>query len=401
MRLNNDSMKKIFNVFAMVLMVGAGLAQEGVNLVQNGSFEEMDKKPKRLGKIDAANGWVSPTGVRADVFIDGKSEEIGTPLNIYGKEDAKDGENYAGIVAYSFGQKVPRSYATVKLNSPMKKGMKYCVEYYVSLAECSKFAINTVSAKFSKKSYGTDTKLPIYDEASISPFSEEPLTARYNWTKVCGVYTAEGGEKWLTMGNFNSDEDTKNNSLRMKKEKDWDFKVDEIAAAYYYIDDISVRLIDEEKGQKCECEDGQDLKTYSTTVYEKSVVLNDEMTDVQKIEAHQLYFAFGKDKLSTEGEDALNLIAEIMKANAGLVLQINGFNNPEEDEVGRENDYYADMDVKRIGAVMKYLMDAGIEESRMMSNPQGGDTPSPDITSADDDDLRMAKSRRITFKVRQ
>lgn len=384
----------------MMLSVSAAISQEGVNLVQNGSFEEMDGKPKRLGKIDAATGWVSPTGVRADVFVDGKYEEIGVPLNIYGKEDAKDGENYAGIVAYSFGQKVPRSYATVKLNSPMKKGMKYCVEYYVSLAECSKFAINTVSAKFSKKSYGTDTKLPIYDEPSISPFSEEPITARYNWTKVCGVYTAEGGEKWLTMGNFISDEITKENSERMKKEKDWDFKVDEIAAAYYYIDDISVRLIDEEKGQKCECDDSEDLPTYSTTVYEKSVVLNDEMTPAQKIEAHQLFFAFGKDQISTEGQSALDLIAGIMKENANLVLQVNGHNNAEEDEVGLGNDYYADMDVKRVGAVMKYLIDAGIDESRLMANPVGSDEPSTDVTEVDDEDLKMAKSRRITFKVR-
>lgn len=400
MRLNISSMRKIFNVLVVMLTVSSAIAQEGVNLVQNGSFEEMDKKPKRLGKIDAATGWVSPTGVRADVFVDGKYEEIGVPMNVYGKEDAKEGENYAGIVAYSFGQKVPRSYATVKLNSPMKKGMKYCVEYYVSLAECSKYAINTVSAKFSKKSYGTDTKLPIYDQPSVSPFSEEPITARYNWTKVCGVYTAEGGEKWLTMGNFMSDEDTKENSTRMKKDKDWDFKVDEVAAAYYYIDDISVRLIDEEKGQKCECDDSDDIQTYSTTVYEKSVVLNDEMSNAEKIEAHQLFFAFGKDQISTEGKDALNIIAKIMTENTDMVLQINGHNNAKEDEVGKENDYYADMDIKRIGVVMKYLIDAGVDESRLMSNPQGSDNPSSDISDADDEDLKMAKSRRVTFKVR-
>ena len=393
-------MKKIIGVFVMMLLASAVFAQEGVNLVQNGSFEEMDKKPKRLGKIDAATGWISPTGVRADVFVDGKFEEIGVPMNVYGKESAKEGENYAGITVYSFGQKIPRSYATVKLNSPMKKGMKYCVEYYVSLAECSKYAINSVSAKFSKKSYGTDTKLPIYDEPSISPFSDDAITARYNWTKVCGIYKADGGERWLTMGNFMSDENTKGSSVRMKKDKDWDFKVDEIAASYYYIDDISVRLLDEEKGDKCECDYGQEIKTYSTTVYERSVVLNDEMSVNEMIEAYQLFFAFGKDKLSTEGKDALEFITGIMKENADIVLQINGHNNVQEDLVGKKNDYYADMDIKRIGAVMKYFIDAGIDESRLMSNPKGAEYPNGDINSMDDEDLRMAKNRRITFKVR-
>ena len=321
-------------------------------------------------------------------------------MNVYGKESAKEGENYAGITVYSFGQKIPRSYATVKLNSPMKKGMKYCVEYYVSLAECSKYAINSVSAKFSKKSYGTDTKLPIYDEPSISPFSDDAITARYNWTKVCGIYKADGGERWLTMGNFMSDENTKGSSVRMKKDKDWDFKVDEIAASYYYIDDISVRLLDEEKGDKCECDYGQEIETYSTTVYERSVVLNDEMSVNDMIEAYQLFFAFGKDKLSTEGKDALEFITGIMKENADIVLQINGHNNVQEDLVGKKNDYYADMDIKRIGAVMKYFIDAGIDESRLMSNPKGAEYPNGDINSMDDEDLRMAKNRRITFKVR-
>jgi len=393
-------MKNIIGVFVIMLLASAVIAQEGVNLVQNGSFEEMDKKPKRLGKIDAATGWISPTGVRADVFVDGKFEEIGVPMNVYGKESAKEGENYAGITVYSFGQKIPRSYATVKLNSPMKKGMKYCVEYYVSLAECSKYAINSVSAKFSKKSYGTDTKLPIYDEPSISPFSDDAITARYNWTKVCGIYKADGGERWLTMGNFMSDENTKGSSVRMKKDKDWDFKVDEIAASYYYIDDISVRLLDEEKGDKCACDYGQEMETYSTTVYERSVVLNDEMSVNEMIEAYQLFFAFGKDKLSTEGKDALEFISGIMKENADIVLQINGHNNVQEDLVGKKNDYYADMDIKRIGAVMKYFIDAGIDESRLMSNPKGAEYPNGDINSMDDEDLRMAKNRRITFKVR-
>ena len=40
-------------------------------------------------------------------------------------------------------------------------------------------------------------------------------------------------------------------------------------------------------------------------------------------------------------------------------VQINGHNNVMEDNVGNENDYYADMDNKRIGAVMKYLIGKG------------------------------------------
>ena len=95
---------------------------QGENLVPNGSFESKEKNPKRLGSIANATGWTSPTGVRADYFVPSKVPDINSPNNVYGEEEAKDGNNYVGIVAYSYGNKVPRSYVQTKLDAPMKKG---------------------------------------------------------------------------------------------------------------------------------------------------------------------------------------------------------------------------------------------------------------------------------------
>ena len=47
--------------FGMLSIFAFG--QEGQNLVPNGSFEAVGKKPKKLGSIESATGWVSPTGV--------------------------------------------------------------------------------------------------------------------------------------------------------------------------------------------------------------------------------------------------------------------------------------------------------------------------------------------------
>lgn len=96
--------------------------QQPVNLVPNSSFENVVGKMKGLGSIESAEGWMSPTGVRADIFVPSKKLlAINVPENDMGKEDAKDGENYAGLVAYSFGDKSPRSYIMTKLASPLKK----------------------------------------------------------------------------------------------------------------------------------------------------------------------------------------------------------------------------------------------------------------------------------------
>lgn len=380
------------------LLTGIVFAQEGQNLVPNGSFEEIKKDPRRLGSIESANGWISPTGVRADLFTGNKVEDIAVPLNIYGKEDAKDGSSYAGIVTYSYGQKVPRSYVMNKLNAPMKKDLKYCVEFYVSLGEASKYASNNIGIKFSNRALGTDEKLPIYDEPSILEFDNDPITTRYNWVKICGTYVAEGGEKYITIGNFNADGDTE--FERMKADKKSDIKVKEVLAAYYYVDNVSVFLIDEDKDQKCNCTYGEDLVEYSTMVYNKAPIIDDKMTPAEKIEAHELFFAFGKAKISPEGQAGLDYVAELLMSNPELRLQIFGHNNESEDEVAIENDLYTDMDMQRISSVMAYLMEKGISEGRLSFVTAGSDSPSEDIEAADEDELRLAKSRRVTFKVK-
>ena len=401
MQSNTNPMKKLLAVMAILSLPLMSEAQEisGNNLVPNGSFEEVGKKPKKLGKIESAVDWVSPTGVRADLFVDTKMEDISVPLNARGSENAKDGVNYAGIYTYSYGKKKPRSYISAKLNSSLKKNLKYCVEFYVSLGECSKYAANNIAANLSNKAYGSNDKVSIFEtNPSVMAFENKPITARYNWVKICGVYKAKGGEKYITLGNFLTEDRT--DYTRMKKDKESEIDVDIEAAAYYYVDNISVRLIDEEKGEKCDCGYDEELVEYSSTVYEKAVTVNEEMTSAEIIEAHQLFFAFGKTTISVEGEKALDLIAEELKANSEMTLQINGHCNESEDEVGIENDYYAKMDTKRIGEVMKYLIAKGVGEDRMTSAPQGSSAPNEDVTELDDEDLKMAKNRRITFRVR-
>lgn len=390
----NMNMKLLTAISFGIFSLGA-LAQEGQNLVPNGSFESVEKKPKKLGSIESATSWVSPTGVRADLFS-GTVEDIAVPNNALGSEEPKDGSNYAGIVAFSYGNKVPRSYLLTKLETPMKKGMRYCVKFYVSLAEASKYASNNIGVNFNNKPFGMDTKSSIIAKPSVMHFNNDHkiISARFNWTEICGQYTAEGGEKYITIGNFMSDEDTK--SERMKKDNS--VKVAQVISAYYYIDDISVVLLGD--GESCACEVDDGGNDFSPTIYQKVFNIDDDMSAKEKIEAHQVYFAFGKDKISAQGETSLDYIAEQMKANPELKLEVIGHNNEQEDEVGAENDYYADMDNKRIGAVMSALMEKGVPESRMMFSRKGSTVPNDEVSDTDDEDLQLAKSRRVTFKVR-
>ena len=386
--------KAVYSIGMMSLTTLFATAQQTENLVPNGGFEATDGKIKKLASIESANGWTSPTGVRADVFIPSKVVTINTPENVYGKEEAKEGTNYAGIVGYSFGDKVPRSYVTAKFDAPLKKGMKYCVQFHVSLAEASKYASNSIGANLSKKPFATDSKTPIIDKSHVQHYNNKVLNATFSWEKICGIYEAEGGEKYITIGNFTQNDKVKYESNKKPK----DMKVAQVIAAYYYIDDVTVTLVN--SSDECACMLSENETEYTTTIYQKEIVLNDKMTPQQKVEAQKVFFAFGKNAFTPVSTEALDLIANIMKQNPEMKLQIIGHSDKQEDAVGAEKEKFADMASKRVNAAITYLMEKGIEESRLIGSPQGSEEDSDEITESDDDDLKQAKNRRLVFKVR-
>lgn len=394
MKYVSKKMMRVSTIFVLGLSTFSAFAQE--NLVPNGSFEATEGKIKKIGAISSATGWSSPTAVQADLFIPGKVMEINVPDNMYGKEDAKEGSNYAGIVAFSVGNKVPRSYLMTKLSTPLKKGMRYCVKFSLSLADGSKYACNQIGVNFSKKQLPGEGKGIIEDVAHVQHANNETkkINQMYNWDQVCGIYEATGGEKFITIGNFYPDGKTSSETNRKNK----DLKINQIVAAYYYIDDVSVELLG--KNDKCDCQIEVDQDNYSTTVYQKAVNLNDKMTPAQKIEKQQLFFAFGKTTVTPTGKEALDFVIKTLKENPTMKLEILGHSDPEEDKVGKEKGQYAEMSTKRVDAIQAYFMEKGIPEARLIASPQGSELPNEEISTADEDDLKQAKNRRVTFKVR-
>ena len=391
------TIKLLTSLLTVFTFSASGLyAQSNTNMVENGSFESTEGKIRKLGSIENAIGWISPTGVRADLYTSSKEPTIDVPLNLYGKEDAKDGGNYAGIVAYSYGNKMPRSYLMTKLKTPMKKGLKYCVSFNVSLAEASKYSSNQIAANFSSKAYGTDAKTSILEKNHVVHPNNKVFNGYYNWEQVCGVYIAEGGEKYITIGNFTSDEDTKNE----RNKKQTEVKVGQIIAAYYYIDDVTVTLV--ENLNDCACAPEDNSSDYSSVIYQNTTALSEEATLEDRIAYEQMYFGFGQEDFTVEGKKTLDKIVAAMKENKSWKLQIMGHSDAQEDEVGNEKSRYAGMDSKRVNAVAKYLMDNGIEEWRLIPSPQGSGVPNETVgTTDEDEELIMAKNRRVAFKIRK
>lgn len=395
MKPNSMKLRQLVALSALIGLPFIAGAQKGENLVDNGGFESNAGKPKKLGQIDLAAGWKSPTGARADYFLsDSKVPEVGAPENAFGKEAPKEGENYAGIVAFSYGNKMPRTYIMTKLKTPLKKDVTYCISFYVSMSEASKYACNQIGANISKKEFGTDQKVHLIDQTQILHPDNKVFNASYGWEKVCASYKAEGGEKFLTIGNFTKDEDTKYETNKKPK----DSKITQIVGAYYYIDDVVITMLD--KDEECQCyTDDKDKNELSTTVYMKQVADNDKMSIKERIEKQEVYFAFGKTFLTPQAKAALDIVAKVLTENPNMTITVSGHNNAEEDKLAEKKDFYADMDTKRNQVVKEYLISKGINASRLKSESKGSDVPSPEIKETDDDDLKLAKGRRVIFRV--
>jgi outer membrane protein OmpA-like peptidoglycan-associated protein len=369
---------------------------QGENIVENGSFESLSGKAKKLGAIEMATGWVSPTGVRADLFTPGsKVPDISTPVNLYGHEDPNEGENYAGIVAYSYNDKMPRTYISTKLSTPLKKGMTYCVQFNVALAELSKYSCNSIGAHISKKPFSTEEKTSIIDKTHVLHRDNKVFNGLYGWDKICATFVADGGEKYITIGNFTNNEKV----VTEKNKKPDDIKGTVLIAAYYYIDDVSITLV--ETPEECECASPDQEETVSNTIYQRSIVLNDKMTPTQKIEAQAVYFGFGKNTLQPAATASLDVIVAELKANPKLKIEITGFSDTKEVEKGAEKPVYADMDKKRVDVIVGYLNEKGITDAQYETNTKADSESNPEITDADEEDIILAKNRRVIFKVIQ
>lgn len=376
-------MKKIIISFLSLSFMLTVSAQDMNNLVENPSFEQTEGRIKRGGAITVAVGWMSPTKASADMFAGKVKEGYGTPNNNLGIEEAQDGENYVGIRAFSYNDKEARNYVSSKLKMTLKKDQKYCVKFYVNLAESSKYASNNIGINFSKKQYNISEAKSIMTSTSVMHKDNPVFNGQFGWDEVCGVYKAQGGEKFLTIGNFSSNGETSNQ--RLKKSKT--FSGASVVSAYYFIDNVSVVAIDEES--QCDCmADARQPET--KFVYEVAPMTSIEgMEPALVAEQTQIYYSYGSAELSDNSMAHLKIMLQMLLENTGSKIMISGHLDDNEASDPRLSTLGAD----RYEAIKTYFMENGIRYTRILTEDLKDTQPAESANT----DLAKAKNRRVTF----
>jgi len=357
------------------------------NLVKNPEFEGYAGKLKKLGKFYMVEDWDVYTMERADLFEKGNvMPEIGIPTNFYGFQDAHSGSHYAGINAFSYDPKNFRSYLYTELKDPLEKGKMYCVKYFVSLAENSKFGVANLGVYFFKRDVEEyETKQNVYFEAQVKNNMQKVLKNTRAWEVVCNVYTSIGKERYLMLGNFDSNSETVYEKLAPPP----GLKTPQVQMAYYYIDDVSVVPID--NYSQCNCsakkERGPDV------VYSSSVTFDEDMKDVDVVRNSTIYFGFLKKGLNSSAQVDLDRLAVLLEENPSYSIKISGFTDKEEAKEAKEDLNYDELSRDRAYAVLDYLASKGISKDRC--SVYGLNDSSP--TSSGKTPLSFAKNRRVEF----
>jgi hypothetical protein len=214
--------KQLYQItFFFFIITNYSLSQ---NLVINSSLENYITCPG-FGQFDSTyiNDWWKPTYGSTDYYNNNCSGI--QPVN----QIPHSGNAYFGIIAYNLGTEY-REYATGKLSTPLAAGTQYTVQFYVSLNDGYIQAVNELGAYLSSTMPGP---YPNSLHVPVTPQIQNAsgiLSSTTSWMLVSGSFVAAGGEKYITIGNFNDDLSTTITLVGTTGSY----------GAYYFVDDISV-----------------------------------------------------------------------------------------------------------------------------------------------------------------
>lgn len=253
-----DVLPRFFSLAALAIYLclayNSATAQ---NLVPNPSFEEITRCPDgsdiTRGPLYLAPPWYNLV-CSPDLFNTCSSDFFYTiPQNVFGYQYPRTGSGYAGIYAIGFGsagdREGAREYLACPLSTPLSTDSFYRVSFFANRAAMvSDMACNRLGAVFSEApfppppGYDCITSVQrdivpniILEGSSIISLQDSVISDTLNWIEICGIYHANGTERHLSIGVFNTVDqiDTVRQPLVFYRD----------ASAYYYIDDVSVEKI--------------------------------------------------------------------------------------------------------------------------------------------------------------
>jgi hypothetical protein len=210
------------------------------NLVPNPSFESVGTAPctwiSNTGQFASAiNNWSMPSGGTTDIFSNMVSttcygHNLSTHASAVGQQLPHTGNVQSAILTYGSGcgfNPNYREYLQAQLTTPLTSGLDYDFEFWISLADASRYASNNFGIRFNT---GFTFSTTCYVLPQTPQFNYPgTVTSKFAWIRISGTVNATAAWRYIIIGNFYNNAAT--NTIFVGGTGD---------NTRYFIDDISV-----------------------------------------------------------------------------------------------------------------------------------------------------------------
>lgn len=371
------------------------------NLVPNPGFEQYKVCPEKanttlVAGYEVVTNWFSVSEASPDYFNGcAKNTQVGVPRNFTGFMNARSGKGYIGLILRAdpkiyHGSANYTEHIQTKLTAPLRKNRLYCFEIWICLGKNSTIAAKDFGVYFSKEQIAFPNPPDSLPEPHIAFPGDEYLTNTTQWIPLRGIYKAEGGERYLTIGNYEPWVEGRFERLRESFSP-----VDLKEFAYYIFDDVS--LIEIRKPSQCECNmvtiKKPDQKDVKTEVEPEPREEKNEFEDVKVGESfilQNIFFDFDKSVLLPASFPELDKLVALMNKYPTMTIEIAGHT----DYKGSV-EYNIKLSYDRANSVVRYLIGKGIDPGRLTWVGHGKSKPIADNTTEEGRQI----NRRVEFKV--
>jgi OmpA-OmpF porin, OOP family len=333
------------------------------NLVPNSSFENYRRKSP---DIRNAVPW------RQVETIDYYQQPLKNDTTI--DKGAYTGECYAG---FRFRKKY-REFLQVRLVQPLHRGTIYEFSMQVRLAFWSNVTLRSFGVLFSKAGYrgqGDVSKGSMVDTVML----EGGIHNNYRWMTIKGNYKADGGEKFITIGNFSPE--LKHDMMRI------DITRFGAREAYYFVDEVRlVRALKYEEKIAVE-RIGPD---YASSWEEDSALkVRSDIRVGETVQLNNIFFDENRHYLLPESYQELNKLAYYLLRHPDLEISINGYSDDARFDFQNER-----LSELRAREVFEYLILKGVQNKMHFKGyGNAGGENSPSATTGD------KLNRRVEFEI--
>ena len=331
------------------------------NLVPNGGFENYRK---RSGDLRKAIPW-HPI------------ETIDYYQNPLSNDTTADRGAYSGscYIGFRFRKKY-KEFAQVRLVEPLHRGTVYEFSMHVRLAFWSNAVLRSFGAVFSKGGYrgqGDAQRSNMVDTVCL----KGGLMDGFRWFKVKGYYKADGGEKYITIGNFAPvilKDMVRMNIFRMG------FK-----ESYYFVDEISLIKAPQFEEKIAEERVGPTFEE----IMDSTLKVKENIQVGETITLNNIFFENGKYYLLPESYQELNKLSRYLMSHPETEISINGYSDNSGLKFRNQK-----MSELRAREVFEYLIRKGVQ-NKMYFRGYGSAKPVADNATPEG----RARNRRVEFEI--